>query len=285
MADSGSFVPKMESTSKRMASTIAALTLGFFAVLLIFDGGAASFIERDKMDTTKTGNRNAGNFLDAFFGGLSSKRRNLDHKSMSEEEKERLMQHVDFEIPKASISSSDDDDDDDDDDDGGERKSKTILGKVSKKSRQFKKKRKQELMLRKKEQDLRQQAISSNPDDVVHGWIRAMFNQMDTNGDGKISLNEMKAYAERMNLDKGYVKDFSEFVHIKAGEPENHDHPAVDFDHFLAALQQRDATVMRACAMGGYGGRSIFDEVAERSVWLLGLLVLQSLSGVVLEDF
>ena len=93
-----------------MASTIAALTLGFFAVLLIFDGGAASFIERDKMDTTKTGNRNAGNFLDAFFGGLSSKRRNLDHKSMSEEEKERLMQHVDFEIPKASISSSDDDD-------------------------------------------------------------------------------------------------------------------------------------------------------------------------------
>ena len=285
MADSGSFVPKMESTSKRMASTIAALTLGFFAVLLIFDGGAASFIERDKLDTTKTGNRNAGNFLDVFFGGLSSKRRNLDHKSMSEEEKERLMQHVDFEIPKASISSSDDDDDDDDDDDGGERKSKTILGKVSKKSRQFKKKRKQELMLRKKEQDLRQQAISSNPDDVVHGWIRAMFNQMDTNGDGKISLNEMKAYAERMNLDKGYVKDFSEFVHIKAGEPENHDHPAVDFDHFLAALQQRDATVMRACAMGGYGGRSIFDEVAERSVWLLGLLVLQSLSGVVLQRY
>ena len=285
MADSGSFVPKMESTSKRMASTIAALTLGFFAVLLIFDGGAASFIERDKMDTTKTGNRNAGNFLDAFFGGLSSKRRNLDHKSMSEEEKERLMQHVDFEIPKASISSSDDDDDDDDDDDGGERKSKTILGKVSKKSRQFKKKRKQELMLRKKEQDLRQQAISSNPDDVVHGWIRAMFNQMDTNGDGKISLNEMKAYAEKMNLDRGYVKDFSEYVHIKAGEPENHDHPAVDFDHFLAALQQRDATVMRACAMGGYGGRSIFDEVAERSVWLLGLLVLQSLSGVVLQRY
>ena len=278
-------MPKMESTSKRMASTIAALTLGFFAVLLIFDGGAASFIERDKMDTTKTGNRNAGNFLDAFFGGLSSKRRNLDHKSMSEEEKERLMQHVDFEIPKASISSSDDDDDDDDDDDGGERKSKTILGKVSKKSRQFKKKRKQELMLRKKEQDLRQQAISSNPDDVVHGWIRAMFNQMDTNGDGKISLNEMKAYAEKMNLDRGYVKDFSEYVHIKAGEPENHDHPAVDFDHFLAALQQRDATVMRACAMGGYGGRSIFDEVAERSVWLLGLLVLQSLSGIVLQRY
>jgi cation transporter-like permease len=112
-----------------------------------------------------------------------------------------------------------------------------------------------------------------------------MFNQMDTNGDGKISLNEMKAYAEKMNLDRGYVKDFSEYVHIKAGEPENHDHPAVDFDHFLAALQQRDATVMRACAMGGYGGRSIFDEVAERSVWLLGLLVLQSLSGVVLQRY
>ena len=148
MADSGSFVPKMESTSKRMASTIAALTLGFFAILLIFDGGAASFIERDK-DTTKTAIGPLETF-DVFFGGLSSKRRNLDHKSMSEEEKERLMQHVDFEIPKASISSSDDDDDDDDDDDGGERKSKTILGKVSKKSRQFKKQRKQELMLRKK---------------------------------------------------------------------------------------------------------------------------------------
>jgi len=101
----------------------------------------------------------------------------------------------------------------------------------------------------------------------------------------KISLNEMKAYAEKMNLDRGYVQDFSEFVHIKAGEPENHDHPAVDFDHFLAALQQRDATVMRACAMGGYGGRSIFDEVVERSVWLLGLLVLQSLSGVVLQRY
>ena len=73
-------------------------------------------------------------------------------------------------------------------------------------------------MLRKKEQDLRQQAISSNQDDVVHGWIRAMFNQMDTNGDGKISLNEMKSYAEKMNLDRGYVKDFSEYVHIKAGD-------------------------------------------------------------------
>ena len=37
--------------------------------------------------------------------------------------------------------------------------------------------------------------------------------------------------------------------------------------------------------MGGYGGRSIFDEVGERSVWLLGLLVLQSLSGVVLQRY
>ena len=275
---------KMESNSKRMASVLVALCLGFFAILLTFDG--SSSLGKTELDST-TG----GNFLDALklFGGSSSKRRNQNHKSMSEEEKERFMQHVDFEIPKASSSDEYDETDDDEYDDdgggGGGGGGKTIIGKVSKKSRQYKKKRKQELMLRKKEQDLRQQAISSNPDDVVHGWIRAMFNQMDTNGDGKISLNEMKAYAEKMNLDRGYVKDFSEYVHIKAGEPENHDHPAVDFDHFLAALQQRDATVMRACAMGGYGGRSIFDEVAERSVWLLGLLVLQSLSGVVLQRY
>ena len=278
---------KMESNSKRMASVLVALCLGFFAILLTFDGSSSkSSLGKTELDAT-TG----GNFLDALklFGGSSSKRRNQNHKSMSEEEKERFMQHVDFEIPKASSSDEYDETDDDEYDDdgggGGGGGGKTIIGKVSKKSRQYKKKRKQELMLRKKEQDLRQQAISSNPDDVVHGWIRAMFNQMDTNGDGKISLNEMKAYAEKMNLDRGYVKDFSEYVHIKAGEPENHDHPAVDFDHFLAALQQRDATVMRACAMGGYGGRSIFDEVAERSVWLLGLLVLQSLSGVVLQRY
>ena len=290
MTDSGPVASKMESNSKRIASFLVALCLGFFAILLTFDG--SSSLGKNELDTTPK--KGAGNFLDAllFGGGSSSKRRNQNHKSMSEEEKERLMQHVDFEIPKPSSSDNYDDDDDEDDfedDDGGGggggRRSKTIMGKVSKKSRQYKKKRKQELMLRKKEQDLRQQAISSNPDDVVHGWIRAMFNQMDTNGDGKISLNEMKAYAEKMNLDRGYVQDFSEFVHIKAGEPENHDHPAVDFDHFLAALQQRDATVMRACAMGGYGGRSIFDEVVERSVWLLGLLVLQSLSGVVLQRY
>ena len=71
-----------------------------------------------------------------------------------------------------------------------------------------------------------------------------MFNQMDTNGDVEnIAELDEGLHAERMNLDKGYVKDFEEFVHIKAGELENHDHPAVDFDHFLAALQQRDATV------------------------------------------
>ena len=213
---------KMESNSKRMASVLVALCLGFFAILLTFDG--SSSFGKTELDST-TG----GNFLDALklFGGSSSKRRNQNHKSMSEEEKERFMQHVDFEIPKASSSGEYDETDDDEYDDdgggGGGGGGKTIIGKVSKKSRQYKKKRKQELMLRKKEQDLRQQAISSNPDDVVHGWIRAMFNQMDTNGDGKISLNEIKAYAEKMNLDRGYVKDFSEYVHIKAGEPENHD--------------------------------------------------------------
>ena len=99
---------KMESNSKRMASVLVALCLGFFAILLTFDG--SSSFGKTELDST-TG----GNFLDALklFGGSSSKRRNQNHKSMSEEEKERFMQHVDFEIPKASSSGEYDETDDD----------------------------------------------------------------------------------------------------------------------------------------------------------------------------
>jgi cation transporter-like permease len=218
-------------------------------------------------------------------------------RRLSERERKKLQELVDFELPKRSSSTRNGVDDDeeeedlDDDDEVGDAIASTttttqhFLDGVALKRKRYKKKRTREQKMKQSERDLKQMAISKNPDDVVHGWIRAMFNQMDVDRDGKISMNELKEYAERMNLDKGYVKDFSEFVHIKAGEPKSHDHPAVDFDHFLAALQQRDATVMRACAMGGYGGRTIFDEVFERSVWLLGLLVMQSLSGVVLQRY
>ena len=103
---------------------------------------------------------------------------------MSEEEKERLMQHVDFEIPKASISSSTTTTTTTTMTTMEEKgKSKTILGKVSKKSRQFKEEKEARVDVKR----ARFTAASDQlePDDVVHGWIRAMFNQMDTNGDGR----------------------------------------------------------------------------------------------------
>jgi len=86
MTDSGPVASKMESNSKRLASFLVALCLGFFAILLTFDG--SSSLGKNELDATSK--KGAGNFLDAllFAGGSSSKRRNQNHKSMSEEEKE-----------------------------------------------------------------------------------------------------------------------------------------------------------------------------------------------------
>ena len=60
----------------------------------------------------------------------------------------------------------------------------------------------------------------------------------------------------------------------------------MDFDAFLMALHQKDNMLMRACTQGSStGGTSLLDEVQERGLWLVGLLVLQSVSGVVLQRY
>lgn len=142
-------------------------------------------------------------------------------------------------------------------------------------------------------------AKEASPDGDV-GWIRALFNQIDTDEDGHITVTEMRAFAEKLNLPRNFMHEFELYAvgHPDAGlgsavvNPDGlgpHLVPGttkVDFDAFLMALHHRDHMLMRACTQGaGNSGSTLFDEVQERGVWLVCLLVLQSVSGMVLQRY
>jgi len=40
------------------------------------------------------------------------------------------------------------------------------------------------------------------------GWIRAMFNAIDTDDDGYITVAEMRDYANRLKLPRHFMHDF-----------------------------------------------------------------------------
>lgn len=136
--------------------------------------------------------------------------------------------------------------------------------------------------------------------DADVGWIRALFNQIDTDDDGRITVAEMRAYANKLKLPRHFMHDFELYAVGHPGSkpgsvredgsgetlPMVSGATQVDFDSFLMALHQKDNMLMRACTQGAAnGGSSLWEEVQERGVWLVCLLVLQSVSGMVLQRY
>ena len=177
-------------------------------------------------------------------------------------------------------------------------KKSSISSSSSAPSPSKKKDSKKERLRRRKEAQKRAKVAASESADSSDSWIRALFNQIDTDADGHITVSEMRAYAKKLNLPRHFMHDFELFavghptVGSKHGAEDSITAPIVsgatkvDFDSFLMALHQKDNMLMRACMQGaGDGGSSLLEEVQERGVWLVCLLVLQSASGVVLQRY
>ncbi|KAK3279047.1 hypothetical protein CYMTET_13050 [Cymbomonas tetramitiformis] len=111
------------------------------------------------------------------------------------------------------------------------------------------------------------------------GWVKAMFDRMDHDRDGIVTLSELSEFAEKWNLPTVYVQDFLRY----ADRSKNR---TVTFQDFVTTIRAREMALNKACQpFENDEDMSVLQEVWARGKWLIGLMVLQSLSGAILQHY
>eukprot|EP00241_Pyramimonas_parkeae_P001478 CAMPEP_0114237800 /NCGR_PEP_ID=MMETSP0058-20121206/7584_1 /TAXON_ID=36894 /ORGANISM="Pyramimonas parkeae, CCMP726" /LENGTH=470 /DNA_ID=CAMNT_0001349867 /DNA_START=108 /DNA_END=1523 /DNA_ORIENTATION=+ len=121
--------------------------------------------------------------------------------------------------------------------------------------------------------------LLSRPAPQTSGWVKAMFDSMDEDKDGMVTIDELHKFATNMQLPEMYFKDFARIT----AQRENR---TVYFQDFITTIRAREMAMNKACQpYETESHQSVYAEALGRGQWLLGLMVVQSLSGIILQSF
>lgn len=114
---------------------------------------------------------------------------------------------------------------------------------------------------------------------AVRGWIRTQFMMMDADSDGSLDAQDLARISRKMHLQPSFAAKFQK----KAGSRE------MSFDEFKTIIQQMEHVAVSgkesSLTSPSSADQSILEESVTRATLLLGLMMLQSASAMVLGRY
>jgi len=134
----------------------------------------------------------------------------------------------------------------------------------------------------KQHSEVEQSLLQQPAPDLGFGWVKAMFDSMDDDNDGRVTINELRTFAATMKMPKVYMEDFLHYV----ARDVRHENATVSFTDFVTTIRAKEMALNKACQPFETDAKaSVWDESIQRGQWLLGLMVIQSVSGFILQSY